>query len=66
MGRDQVTEPGAFPGNVPSQRHQRENGAGAALGGFEQRWEMLGTTWKNDPGKAPALPPPSASRGLGS
>lgn len=66
MGQDQFTEPGAFPGNIPSRRDQWENGAGAALGGFEQHREMPRTTWENDPGKAPALPPHSASRGLGS
>lgn len=46
MGQDQFTEPGAFPGNIPSQRDQWENGAGAAL-------EALNSTGKcrEQPGK---------------
>lgn len=59
MGQDQLTEPGAFLGNIPSQRHQRENGdgahGGAELWGFNNAaaFRNAGSNLGNDPGKNP-------------
>lgn len=57
MGQDQLSEPAAFPGNIPSRRHQREKGMGQGRS-CTAGSEPSGTTWKNHPGNDPALSPP--------